>query len=214
MSAHGCQGRVLYFCPFFHICGKLPALPPCFGGGWGNFFALNTGPCPAQKISGPGIFSPGAADKFSEIANKSLLLGEGAPVGTLGRMRGTPPMFERSRQSGIAFAPQGRRWHGAAMTDEGDHGGAPVIDGPLGTAAPTKSIVTLRRGGCPHPPVRWPPHPRYPPSSAPCGGTFPLEGGRLWDVGPESFRHGLRSRWQLCCLTDAAYPLRVLRSSE
>ena len=24
----------------------------------------------------------------------------------------------------------------------------------------------------------------------------------------------LRSRWQLCCLTDAAYPLRVLRSSE
>ena len=39
-----------------------------------------------------------------------------------------------------------------AVTDEGDHGGAPVIDGPLGTAAPTKSIVTLRRGGCPHPP--------------------------------------------------------------
>ena len=30
------------------------------------------------KISGPGSFSPGAADKFSEIANKSLLLGEGA----------------------------------------------------------------------------------------------------------------------------------------
>ena len=25
---------------------------------------------------------------------------------------------------------------------------------------------------------------RYPPSSAPCGGTFPLEGGRLRDVGP------------------------------
>ena len=24
----------------------------------------------------------------------------------------------------------------------------------------------------------------------------------------------LRSRWQLCCLTDAAYPLRVLRPSE
>ena len=23
-----------------------------------------------------------------------------------------------------AFAPQGRRWHGAAMTDEGDHGEA------------------------------------------------------------------------------------------
>ena len=110
--------------------------------------------------------------------------------------------------------PQGKVAWAKPMTDEGDHGGAPVIDGPLGTAAPTKSIVTLRRGGCPHPPVRWPPHPRYPPSSAPCGGTFPLEGGRLWDVGPESFRHGLRSRWQLCCLTDAAYPLRVLRSSE
>ena len=49
-----------------------------------------------------------------------------------------------------------------AMTDEGDHGGAPVIDGPLGTAAPTKPIVTRRRGGCPHPPVRWPPHPTIP----------------------------------------------------
>ena len=30
--------------------------------------------------------------------------------------------------------------------------------------------------------------------------------------GAESLSHGLRSRWQLCCLTDAAYPLRVLRS--
>ena len=49
-----------------------------------------------------------------------------------------------------------------AMTDEGDHGGAAVIDGPLGTAAPTKSIVTLRSGGCPHPPVRWPLHPTIP----------------------------------------------------
>ena len=45
-------------------------------------------------------------------------------------------------------------------------------------------------------------------------GIGPLEGGRLRDVGSESFRHGLRSPWQLCCLTDAAYPLRVLRSSE
>ena len=26
-----------------------------------------------------------------------------------------------------AFAPQGRRWHGEAMTDEGDHGGASVV---------------------------------------------------------------------------------------
>ena len=65
------------------------------------------------------------------------------------------------------------------MTDEGDHGGTPVIDGPLGTAAPTKFIVTRRRGGCPHPPVGLR-TPRYPPSSAPCGGTFPLEGGRLY----------------------------------
>ena len=51
--------------------------------------------------------------------------------------------------------------------------------GPLGTAAPTKFIVTRRRGGCPHPPVGLR-TPRYPPSSAPCGGTFPLEGGRLY----------------------------------
>ena len=54
--------------------------------------------------------------------------------------------------------PQGKVAWAKPMTDEGDHGGAPVIDGPLGTAAPTKSIVTLRRGGCPHPPVRGPPH--------------------------------------------------------
>ena len=31
-----------------------------------------------------------------------------------------------------AFAPQVRRRHGAAMTDEGDHGGASVIDGMTG----------------------------------------------------------------------------------
>ena len=108
------------------------------------------------------------------------------------------------------------------MTDEGDHGGAPVIDGPLGTAAPTKAIVILRRGGCPHPPVRWPSHPRYPPSSAPCGGTFPipfvpsghfpltrgigpLEGGRLRDVGPESFRHG-------CAAVGSFAALRMRRT--
>ena len=108
------------------------------------------------------------------------------------------------------------------MTDEGDHGGAPVIDGPLGTAAPTKSIVTLRRGGCPHPPVRGPPHQRYPPSSAPCGGTFPipfvpsghfpltrgigpLEGGRLRDVGSESFRHG-------CAAVGSFAALRMRRT--
>ena len=91
------------------------------------------------------------------------------------------------------------------MTDEGDHGGAPVIDGPLGTAAPTKSIVTLRRGGCPHPPVQWPSHPRYPPSSAPCGGTFPLEGGRLRDVGSESFRHG-------CAAVGSFAALRMRRT--
>ena len=32
--------------------------------------------------------------------------------------------------------------------------------------------------------------------------------------GAESLSHGLRSRWQLCCLTDAAYPLRVLRPCQ
>ena len=46
--------------------------------------------------------------------------------------------------------------------------------GPLGTAAPTKPIVTLRRGGCPHPPVRWPPHPTIPILIRPCGATFPI----------------------------------------
>ena len=73
-----------------------------------------------------------------------------------------------------------------AMTDEGDHGGAPVIDGPLGTAAPTKSIVTLRRGGCPHPPAGCICTQRDPPSSSPTGhlpypfsplGTFPPDKG-------------------------------------
>ena len=59
----------------------------------------------------------------------------------------------------------------------------------------TQGFPALRRS--PHPPqcAHW--------------GTFPR--GKAWDVGSESFRHGLRSRWRLCCLTDAAYPLRVLR---
>ena len=59
----------------------------------------------------------------------------------------------------------------------------------------TQGFPALRRS--PHPPqcAHW--------------GTFPR--GKAWDVGSESFRHGLRSRWLLCCLTDAAYPLRALR---
>ena len=69
------------------------------------------------------------------------------------------------------------------MTDEGDHGGAPVIDGPLRTAAPTKSIVTLRRGGCPHPPIRWPPHLTIPTLIRPRWGHLPPEWGRLWGRG-------------------------------
>ena len=75
--------------------------------------------------------------------------------------------------------PRGKVAWAKPMTDEGDYGGAAVIDGPLGTAAPTKSIVTLRRGGCPHPPDD---HRtlRYPPSSGPDGATFLLEGGRLY----------------------------------
>ena len=82
-----------------------------------------------------------------------------------------------SDRTAKAFAPQGRRWHGRKpMTDEGDHGGAPVIDGPLGTAAPTKSIVTLRRGGCPHPPIRWPPHPTIPTLIRPFGPPSPWKG--------------------------------------
>ena len=82
-----------------------------------------------------------------------------------------------SDRTAKAFAPQGRRWHGRKpMTDEGDHGGAPVIDGPLGTAAPTKSIVTLRRGGCPHPPAGGICTQRAPPSSGPAGHLPPGRG--------------------------------------
>ena len=35
----------------------------------------------------------------------SLPLGEGAPVGTLGRMRGTPKGFERLRGNGYSLPP-------------------------------------------------------------------------------------------------------------
>ena len=54
-------------------------------------------------------------------------------------------------------------------------------------SAPTKAIVTRRRG-----------RPLCRPVDNGCTPVVPL------------IRHGLRSRWQLCCLTNAAYPLRVL----
>ena len=67
--------------------------------------------------------------------------------------------------------PQGKVAWAKPMTDEGDHGGAPVIDGPLGTAAPTKAIVILRRGGFPIRPFdgrrTHDTHPHPPPAGAP-----------------------------------------------
>ena len=92
-------------------------------------------------------------------------------------MRGTPSTFEHFRQNGQSLRPAGEKvaWP-QPMTDEGDHGGAPVIDGPLRTAAPTKAIVTLCRGGCPHPPVRWPSHPTRPTLIRPFGAPSPWKG--------------------------------------
>ena len=36
----------------------------------------------------------------------------------------------------MAFAPQERRWHGTAMTDEGDHGGAESLSHGFAVPAP------------------------------------------------------------------------------
>ncbi len=92
-------------------------------------------------------------------------------------MRGTPSTSERSRRNSQSLRPAGEKvaWP-QPMTDEGDHGGAPVLDGPLRTAAPTKAIVTLCRGGCPHPPVRWPSHPTRPTLIRPFGAPSPWKG--------------------------------------
>ena len=38
----------------------------------GKFFALNTGPCPAQKISGPGIFLPEPLTNFQKSLTKAF----------------------------------------------------------------------------------------------------------------------------------------------
>ena len=80
-------------------------------------------------------------------------------------------------KTGRSLRPAGEKvaWP-QAMTDEGDHGGASVIDGRTQRSAPTKTIVTWRRGGCPHPPTRWPPHPRNSPSSGPTGHLPPGRG--------------------------------------
>ena len=96
-----------------------------------------------------------------------------------------------------AFPIPGGRWHGAAMTDEGEyrwcagHRGptqypqgvcrirkAPSSPTAAQRSAPTRAIVTRRRGGPPCPPVdngctpAGPPHP-------PLRGTFPPAWGRL-----------------------------------
>ena len=60
-------------------------------------------------------------------------------------------------------------------------------NGRMGTSALTPGYDRFRRGRCPQRPV-----------DNGCTPVVPL------------IRHGLRSRWQLCCLTNAAYPLRVL----
>ena len=42
-------------------------------------------------------------------------------------------------------------------------------------------------------------------------GVFPLDPAALAVLGLKSYAAcGLHSRWQLCCLTDVAYPLRVI----
>ena len=92
-------------------------------------------------------------------------------------MRGRVAIIEHFRENGHSLRPAGEKVARAqAVTDEGDHGGAPVIGGPLGTAAPTNSIVTRRRGGCPHPPVRGPLHPTIPTLIRPFGAPSPWEG--------------------------------------
>ena len=80
--------------------------------------------------------------------------------------------------------------------DEGGYRGCGGHRGRTQRSAPTKAIVTLRRGGCPHPPVRWPPHPTIPTLIRPLRGhlpypfcpfgTFPLDkGNRPLTRGPD-----------------------------
>ena len=82
------------FLPSFPHLWKTPRSPALFRRRMGKFFCPEHRPLPCAENQRPRDFSPGAADKFSGIANKSLLLGEGAPVGTLGRMRGVPKGYE------------------------------------------------------------------------------------------------------------------------
>ena len=106
-----------------------------------------------------------------------------------------PPHPSRLRRA--TFPPPGGRWHGEAMTDEGECRGCGGHRGPTQypqgvcrirkapssptaaqRSAPTRAIVTRRRGGPPCPPVEngctpaGPPHP-------PLRGTFPPAWGRL-----------------------------------
>ena len=93
-------------------------------------------------------------------------------------------------------------------------------NGRMGTSAPTPGYDRFRRGRCPQRPVdngctpvvpliR---HGLRPCHLLPCGAkamtVLTSLRQTLWR-SPHPSR--LRSRWQLCCLTNAAYPLRVLR---
>ena len=148
----------------------------------------------------------------------SLPLGEGAPVGTLGRMRGTPKGWEPLRQNEHSL-PHSRGKVPPQGADEGgyrgcgghrtggwghpplrrvtiDFVGAAVPSGPSITGAPPWSPSSVTAAPC---------------HLLPCGAKALAVLSEMLKCrwrSPHPSR--LRSRWQLCCLTNAAYPLRVL----
>ena len=83
----------------------------------------------------------------------SFPLGEGAPVGTLGRMRGTPKGWKRLRGNGYSLPP-GR---GKVVPKGPDEGGYRWVQWPsngrMGTSAPTQGHDGFCRGRCPQRPV-------------------------------------------------------------
>ena len=107
-----------------------------------GFLANGTGPNPGGSSKGLPYPIPENLLKTRRggacPSRPSLPLGEGAPVLTLGRMRGTVPVIRavRSNRRGGTSGPPG--------------------NGPMGASGPTKDQTHLRirrRGGCPHPPV-------------------------------------------------------------
>ena len=83
----------------------------------------------------------------------SLPLGEGAPVGTLGRMRGTLKGWERLRGNGYSLPPP----RGKVVPKGPDEGGYRWVQWPsngrMGTSAPTQGHDGFCRGRCPQRPV-------------------------------------------------------------